>query len=186
MITIHIPESKDMWDPIKEEFIDGPAYTLQLEHSLISLQIWESRWEKPFLETNKTEDEMLDYIRCMTINKGIPDEAYNRIPASEMQRISDYIKAPMTATKIYSFGSSPKKSKKPQRKRTMTAEQLYYYMISYNIPSEYRKWHLNQLITLIQVFNVENDDGNKMSRTDAAAWQKAENERRRLKHHTKG
>lgn len=185
MITITIPESHDMWDQENDCFVDAKGYSLQLEHSLISIQQWESKYHKPFLSTEKNNVELIDYIKCMTINKGIPDEAYLRIPLSEMQRINDYIQDPMTATKIYEIG---KRKSKGGRKGSgvVTAEKIYYWMISCNIPSEYRKWHLNQLMTLIQVFDVEGDTNNKMSPNEAREWQKAQNAARRKALHTKG
>lgn len=185
MITINIPAVTDSWDPIKEEFVSAKAYTLKLEHSLVSLQLWESKWQKPFLSSQKTSDELLDYIRCMTINKNdIPDEAYKRIPMAEIQRINEYIQNPMTATTFY--------DKKPNRKRegpkdngVVTAEKIYYWMISCNIPEEYRKWHLNQLMTLIRVFDVQNSN-EKMSNADSAEWRRKQNAARRKALHTKG
>lgn len=183
-IIINIPEVKDSWDPVKEEFVSSKGYTLNLEHSLISLQLWESKWKKPFLTSEKNPAELIDYIKCMTINKGIPDEAYERIPMSEMTRINDYIKDPMSATVIYDL--TPNKKKVGNKKsNTPTAERIYYWMISCNIPSEYRKWHLNQLLTLIRVFDVENNT-EKMSKTDSAAWRRQQNAARRKAMHSKG
>lgn len=184
MITINIPETSESWDPVKEEFVSGKAYTLKLEHSLISLQLWESKWKKPFLGSEKSNDEIMDYIKCMTINKDVPDEAYERIPIQEIVRINEYISDPMTATVIY--------DKKPNRNRktggskgAVTAEKIYYWMISCNIPPEYRKWHLNQLMTLIRVFDVENSN-EKMTKTDSAEWRRQQNAARRKALHTKG
>lgn len=185
MITINIPAITDSWDPVKEEFVSGKAYTIQLEHSLISLQLWESRWKKPFLSSQKNSEELIDYIKCMTINKSsIPDEAYLRIPASEMQKINEYIQDPMTATTFCDL----KPNRKPaaaKGSKIVTAEKIYYWMISCNIPQEYRKWHLNQLMTLIRVFDVENSN-EKMSKRDSAEWRRQQNAARRKALHTKG
>ena len=61
-ITIPAPVSEE-WDAEKEEFvyrIIGKSYTLCLEHSLISISKWESKWHKPFLSSEKTDEEFLD------------------------------------------------------------------------------------------------------------------------------
>lgn len=184
MLTVTIPESNDLWDPVHEEFVTRKAVTLKLEHSLISLQLWESKWHKPFLESQKSNEELIDYIRCMTINKDIPDEAYYRIPGKILQEIVDYIQDPMTATKISEIPGAP--SSKPRKKEVITAELIYYSMISCNIPSEYRKWHLNQLLTLIRVFDAKNQPEKKMSTAEYRSWQKSQNAARRAKMHSKG
>lgn len=181
MITIEIPESSDLWDSVNECFVTRKGYTLKLEHSLISLQEWESRWHKPFLNSEKTNEELIDYIRCMTINKGIPDEAYYRIPMSKIEEITNYIKDPMTATTINS-----KTRRATGKKEIITAEIIYYWMCSFNIPSEYRKWHLNQLLMLIKVFDAKNGKQEKMSPQEAAEWRRSQNAARRAKMHSKG
>ena len=181
MITIEIPESTDLWDSVHEEFVTRKGYTLKLEHSLISLQEWESKWHKPFLNSEKTNEELIDYIRCMTINKGIPDDAYYRIPMSKIEEITKYIQDPMTATTINNYGS-----KKGGKKEIITAEIIYYWMCSFNIPSEYRKWHLNQLLTLIKVFDAKNGKQEKMSPQESAEWRRQQNAARRAKMHSKG
>ena len=62
MITITIPE-REYWDELKEEFVYSQKQTLQLEHSLVSLSKWESKYGKPFLsKEDKTYEETVDYI----------------------------------------------------------------------------------------------------------------------------
>ena len=101
-------------------------------------------------------------------------------------KIADYIDNPMTATW---FSESPGK-KKPGRakKQIITAEIIYYWMISCNIPTEYRKWHLNQLLTLIRVINIKNDAtvNKKRSRTEILRDFSAINEANKKKFNTKG
>ena len=71
MLQITIPES-EQWDELKQEFIYIPEQTLQLEHSLISLSKWESKWCKSFfVKGEKTQEETIDYIRCMTITRNV-------------------------------------------------------------------------------------------------------------------
>lgn len=183
MISITIPKS-EVYDNKKNVFyrVDKPI-TLQLEHSLISVQKWESKWGKSFLGTKKkTQEEAIDYIRCMCITPNIKDEAFYCIPGKEMNRIAEYIDAPMTAL-VFRGGSGSG----PKKREIVTADIIYYWMISYNIPSEYRKWHLNQLLTLIQVFNEKNaPKKNRRSRMEILEDYKSINERNKERFNTKG
>lgn len=98
MLEITIPAT-ELWDEINEEFITTKEQTLRLEHSLVSLSKWESKWCKPFLsKTNKTDEEMLDYVRCMTLTQNVPDEVYRCLTDDNIRKIYEYIDAPMTAT----------------------------------------------------------------------------------------
>lgn len=170
MITVTIPArpKQEMWDPAREEFIYIEAtreYKITLEHSLVSVSKWESKWKKAFLKQGeKTPEEVLDYIRCMTIEKNIPDEAYKNIPPNEVKRITDYIDDSHTATHI---NHMPQKEK-PGRKDVITSELIYYWMIANQIPFECERWHLNRLMALIQICSVKNSQmygGKKKSRS---------------------
>ena len=53
MLRITIP-AEESWDEQKEEFvITAKEQTLQLEHSLVSLSKWESKWHIPFHDDQK-------------------------------------------------------------------------------------------------------------------------------------
>ena len=167
----------DLWDEAKGEFVETKEQTLSLEHSLISLSKWERKWKKPFLTTDsKTTEEWLDYIKCMTLNP-VPDSVYGRITAKDMNDILAYIEDPMTAT---TFSDS---SQQAGRREIITSEIIYYNMFSFGIPKEVEKWHLNTLIALIRVFAIKNGGEKKMSRAEAAMYQRSLNERRRAKGH---
>ena len=149
MIKIEIPQT-DLWDQKNEEFISVAKTTLKLEHSLISLHKWESKWHKPFLDKtrNKSLEEQLDYVKCMTINE-VDKNVYGCLNQKQLDEIDEYINEPMTATTIYSRHSS-------NNSDPITAEIIYYWMISLHIPKEFEKWHLNQLFTLIKVCSIKN------------------------------
>lgn len=121
-------------------------------------------------------------IKCMTITKNVPSEVYDRISKSQtlIDQISAYIDDPMTAT---TFRNDP--SKRGSRE-VITAELIYYWMISQGIPVEFEKWHINSLLTLIRVCNVKNSPGKKMSAADITRRNEALNKARRAKHHSKG
>ena len=180
MLQIVIPDTQ-FWDESKEEFVYKKGQTLQLEHSLVSLAKWESKWCKRFLsKEEKTTEETIDYIRCMTITQNVNPEVYENLTRENIEAVNAYISAPMTATYISSSKNSPG-SKEP-----VTAELIYYWMISLNIPFKCEKWHLNRLITLIQVCNVKNQPPKKMSKKARASQYATLNAARRKQFNTTG
>ena len=180
MLTITIPAS-EMWDEKNEKFVDIKECALQLEHSLISLSKWESKWCKPFLFTKeKTEEETLDYVRCMTLTPNIDPIIYNFLTNENVREINKYIDDPMTAT---TFSEDP--TAKCNRE-IITSELIYYWMISLNIPVEFQKWHLNRLLTLIRVCNVKNQPPKKMSKKEIMRRNAALNAARRKQLNSKG
>ena len=180
MLQITIP-STELWDERKQEFTTTKEYVLQLEHSLVSISKWESKWNKVFLSKDeKTHEETIDYIKCMTITQNIPDEAYRYLTKSNIDRVIDYISAPMTAT----WFSKTKPTGGPREQTT--SELIYYWMIALNIPFECQKWHLNRLLTLIRVCNIKNTPPKKMSKRSLMQRNAALNAARRQQHNTTG
>jgi len=180
MLQITIP-AVELWDERKQEFVTTKEQTLQLEHSLVSLSKWESKWCKPFLtKQEKTFEETLDYIKCMTITQNVDPEVYNYLTNENIEEINKYIEAPMTATYF-----SDDKTAKPSREQ-ITAELIYYWMIALNIPFECQKWHLNRLLTLIKVCNIKNQPPKKRSRQEIMSRNAALNAARRKQLNTKG
>ena len=180
MLKITVPAA-EFWDEIHEEFIYKKEQTLQLEHSLVSLSKWESKWNKAFLgKQEKTDEEILDYVRCMTLTQNVDPEVYTRLSAENYAAINAYIEAPMTATCLI----EDKQAR--GHKETVTSELIYYWMISFNIPMECQKWHLNRLLTLIRVFNEKNKPKKKMSRQELYRQHAAINAANRKKFNSKG
>lgn len=179
MIKITIPE-REYWDEEKEEFSYSKEQTLQLEHSLVSLSKWESKYCKPFLSIeDKTHEEMLDYIKCMTITQNVDSAVYNNLTDQNMEEIRAYIEAPMTATVFSDNGKGGSRTQP-------TAELIYYWMIALNIPFECQKWHLNKLLTLIRVCSIKNQPPKKRSAREIMRQNSAINAARRKKHGTRG
>lgn len=179
MLTLTIP-SRELFDEEKEEFIYTRSFELVLEHSLVSLGKWESKWKKPFLtKENKTREETIDYIRHMTITQKVPDEVYNNLTKENIDAVLEYIDDSMTATTIKDTGGSSSRT-------VVTAELIYYWMIAYQIPFECQKWHLNRLLTLIRVCNVKNQPQKKRNKADILKQNRQLNEARRAKLNTKG
>lgn len=177
MLTIIIPET-ELYDEIQNELTIVKEQKLVLEHSLVSLSKWESRWHKPFLsKEDKTREETIDYIRCMTVNSVDP-AVYQCITSSAIDRINQYISDPMTATTI-------NEQRKPNRE-VITAEIIYYWMVALQIPFECQKWHLNRLLTLVNVCNIKNKPSKKMSPREVMSRNASLNAARRKALHTRG
>lgn len=145
MLTITVPQD-ERWDERNLEFIYGQEAVLHLEHSLVSVSKWESRWKKSFLSGgNRSREENLDYIRCMDLDEHTDETVYQRLTSKNIREISDYIESPMTATYLREDRGGPKNTEK------ITSELIYYWMIQFGIPFECENWHLNRLLTLIRV-----------------------------------
>lgn len=162
-------------------FISSPAKKVRLEHSLRSLAKWESKWKKAFLSNDTiTHEQSVDYIRCMEVTGQVDPEVFSNLTQEQMKQIDAYINDKMTATTINRRGPQ-----KPSRE-IITAEVIYFWMIQQGIPPEYDKWHLNRLLTLIEVCSVKGGPQQKMGRKEQMAQQRALNAARQAKYKTKG
>lgn len=163
-LVITIPSINDKWDEAKEEFVTIEGRTITLRHSLVSVSKWEAKWHKAFLsKTNtKTQEELIDYIRCMTLEEDVDPELYLYIPESEMERIQVYLEDSHTATTINYSNAKPR----PGRDPVVTSEVMYYYMISLQIPFECENWHFERLRMLIQVCNELNKEAEQEAKSN--------------------
>lgn len=181
MLEIIIPDG-ELWNDITNEFTNLSGRTIQLEHSLVSLSKWESKWRKIFLgPEEKTEEEILDYIRCMTLTPDVDPRLYYCLTNNNIIEINQYIEAPMTAT---FFSDADNKSK--GRRELISAELIYYLMTVYNIPMECETWHLNRLITLIRVCNIKSQPPKKRSQREIMSRNAALNAARKKQFNTRG
>mgnify|MGYP003301929323 CR=1 FL=1 len=158
MLTITVPAS-ERWDESRNEFVYSDKQVLNLEHSLVSISEWESKWHKPFLSnTNKTMDETVDYIRCMTLNRSEVknDAVYGCLSPENVKEIQDYIANPMTATRI------KKEVHGNNTGELTTSELIYYWMVALQIPFECQNWPLARLMVLIRICNIKNQPAKKM------------------------
>ena len=179
MLTIEIPD-QEFFNEETQEFFTMKGQVLQLEHSLVSLSKWESKWNKPFLsKEDKTVEETMDYIKCMTITQNPKPYIYNLLTDKNVLEIKNYIDAPMTATTFSNTNQG-------RSREIVTSELIYYWMISLNIPMKCEKWHLNRLLTLIRVCNIKNGPAKKMSKKEIMSRNAALNAARRKKLNTKG
>lgn len=180
-LTINVP-ARNAWDPNIEEFIDFKGAKLLLEHSLISISKWESKWHVNFIGNKEINDEKLrSYVQCMTINEKTVDPlAYQFLTNGNMQDILAYIDDPMTAT---TFSGTKRQS---GMGRKITSELVYFWMTAFNIPFECEKWHFNRLYTLIRIADIENSPKKRKSNNDIYKANDRLNAARRAAAHSKG
>jgi len=174
VLKITIPDN-EMFNPATGRFTLIKGTTITIEHSLIALSKWESKWKKPFLneKTEITVEMFADYVRCMTITQNVDPMVYCGLTQNNIDEIQAYMADPMTATVIKS------KKQGSMQKRFMTAELIYAYMAILRIPFECQKWHLNRLLTLIQVTSIEQEPPKKMSKAETMNRHRSLNAARR-------
>lgn len=184
MITYVIPEHKS-FDPRTSRFIDVSSREIRLEYSLNAIRLWESKWHVPFLsKTEKTEEQIIDLINCMSLTgeRDICREhlEYLSKDGAFSKLFETYISDPHTATTITN------RENKPSRE-IMTAEIIYYYCAELRLPESFTtQWHLNQLMTLIEVCAIKREPPKKMSKRDTMASNAALNRARRAKMGSRG
>lgn len=178
MLELYVPSYEYY---INEEFVVSKEVTIKLEHSLVAISKWESKWEKPFLtDNNKSEEELYNYIECMIVNKDDIDEyTINSLTNDQILKIRDYIGSKQTATTVRLNGGKG-------NREIMTSEVLYYLMIANNIPFECQYWHINRLVTLINVCKAKNSTPEKQNPKDILSRNRALNEARRKAKKTSG
>lgn len=182
MLIIKIPET-EFFDESTNTFSVVHKQDLRLEHSLLSISKWESKWHKPYLDTVtyvKTREMNLDYIKCMTITQNVPDVVYDCLTQENIDEIVKYISDPMTAT--WFSGDDRGRSSS----EVVTSELIYYWMTATGVPFSCEKWHINRLLTLIKICSIKNGKPKKMSQKETAARYKALNAARRAQFESKG
>ena len=180
MLVIDVP-LREGFDEKKKEFVITESFTLEMEHSLATLSKWESFFEKPFLSgEDKTLKETLWYIEAMVLTPKVPPEVFLNLSNENFEEINNYINATVTAT-TFREATDEKGSRE-----IITAEIVYYWMVSLNIWIECENWHLNRLLALIKVCNLKNAPPKKMSRNEMLAERKALNAQRRANTGSRG
>ena len=170
----------ELYDEATQEFLYIPGSVLELEHSLVSISKWESKWCKSFISTkNKTNEELIDYIKCMCLND-VDEQVIDYITNDDIVKITNYINSPMTATRFVETNNAN------SNREIITTELIYYWMITQNIPMECQYWHLNRLLTLIRVCDIKNSPPKKMSKQELLSRNAALNAARKKQLNTKG
>lgn len=179
MLVLEI-SGTEFYDEEKEEFVQMKPVELRLEHSLVSISKWESKWKVPFLSTKRMSlEQTRDYIKCMTINQNVDPLVYSTINAEQMAKINEYISDERTATTFSNNGGPP-------NRQVVTSELIYFWMAQYNIPMECQKWHFSRLMTLIRIASIKNAPEKKMTRDAILSQNKSLNAARRKAMRSKG
>lgn len=149
MLVLQVPIG-EYYDEMSEKFVPK-TFPIALEHSLLSLSKWEEKYEKPFLsETEEmSTEEVMDYIRMMVLNPAVDDSLLNRLSNDNLIEIQKYLNRKATATTVRDDDSNK------NDRSIITAELIYYWMFSLQIPKECETWHINKLLMLIRVFNAK-------------------------------
>ena len=181
MLELTIPD-RELFDEETQEFITTKSTTIRLEHSLVSISKWESKWKKPFLKQKYQfpREEMEDYIRCMTISQNVDPMVYKALSHKELEKVNAYINDEKTATTFGKLDGSR------QNRQVVTSELIYYWMTAYQIPWEAQKWHLSRLLTLIEICNIKNGGNKKMSKSAILNRNRTLNAQRRAAMNSKG
>lgn len=186
MLEITVP-GQEFWDAEKEEFFYTKETTLKMEHSLLSIAKWESKWHKAYFskKTEKTNEMVIDYIRCMTITQNVDPLVFYSLTKEQYDAISAYIEDQQSATYI---AEAEDGTNAGGTRDVVTSELVYYWMVAFNIPFECQKWHINRLLNLIRICTIKNQPPKKATRLTHEGIQKrrAENEARKLKYKTRG
>ncbi len=178
--------SRHNFDGARNQFLPVKVH-LSMCHSLVSISKWEEKYQRPFLvsDDDKTQEELLDYISMMVVNK-LPratlDEAISHITAEQMGLINDHIASRASATTFSDSGTGSSTSE------IITAELIYYMMFANGIPKECECWHINRLLALIRIFGIKNspEKPKKLSQAEIMARNQKLNAERRAKWGTSG
>ena len=174
MLTIKVPAG-EFFTESTGSFTQLPEQTLQLEHSLISISKWESKWHKPFFDgKDKTRAETVDYFRCMAVSNNVNPLTWLNLSKENEEQIMKYIQDPMTGTTFHERNKYGRGGH-----QVISSEVLYWEMIELGIPFECEKWHINRLFTLIKVCQIKQNGEKKMSRKDMISQNRALNAARR-------
>lgn len=184
-MSLHlILPASEVYDPRKEEFVTLGGIEVDLEYSLYTIALWESKWKKPFIKSlqHLTRKEEIGWYKAMCLTPNVPDDAWLTMTYKIRKDILEYATDPMSATTINHRGP-----KTPSSKKTLlTAELVYYYMVTLGIPFECEHWHFNRLMKLIDVCFVKNTPPKKMGKQEAAAMYRELNAQNRAKYNSRG
>lgn len=182
MLQITIPDREFLSDD--NEFFTIKGAKLTLEHSLISISKWEALHKKAFFSNESmTIQDTIDYIKCMTLTQNVDPIVYSLLTSENIKEIQEYIDDPMTATTFSEQDSYVKRSRKTKK---ITSEEIYYYMVSFNIPFECEKWHINRLMALIRICDIKSRPPKKRSKKASLDYMNQLNNARRQSLGTRG
>lgn len=180
MLKIIVP-SMDLFNEEDNTFTTVPETIIELEHSLLAMSKWESKFQVPFLGSSpKTNQEMLEYVRLMIVTPNYPENILSRLTSENYDSIKEYIESSQSAT---TFSNRSKAKGKPE---IITSELIYYWMVAFTIPFECESWNLNRLFALIRICDIKNSKPKPMTQRELAERNRSINEQRKAKLGTRG
>lgn len=184
MMLLDIAGSEYFNDKTQEFFYTEPCQ-VKLEHSLLAVSKWESKWKTSFLSEREmrkmTSQQLADYFICMEVEPPTEPRWVFALTPVQTEAIIKYISEEQTATTFYSF-----RKDRTINNKTITSELIYYWMVSLGIPFACETWHLSRLLTLIHVASIKGQTGKKMSKLEIMKSNAELNEERKRKYHTRG
>lgn len=182
MLKIVVPNHM-FYNDYTNRFVEMPNKAIRLEHSLLSLSFWESKWHKSFLESQKTRKETEDYIRCMCLDDDVDPLYFTVLSSENIKQIGEYIDDRGCASCISEIRGMNSGCGK---RDTFTAELIYFYMFTFGIDKSCEEWHLNRLLTLLKIFCMKNADPKKPAQKDLISRNRMINKANRQKYNTRG
>lgn len=179
MITIDLG-TLEYYDGSINEFINKEGGIVRFEYSLKAIYEWEGRWKKPFLKSQMTSEEAIDFYKKMALD---PIDIDFLTP-SVIETLKVYIQDQQTATTFTSHESS--KGKGSGKSSFHTAEDIYARMVLAGIPLEFENRNFNRLLILLRIISTYNEPPKKMSQQDILRQNQSLNEQRKAMLKTKG
>lgn len=174
--------TREIFDSEKQEFGVIGGIEIDLEYSLYTISLWESKWKKPFISNSDklTGEEEVGLYEAMCLTKGVDRVMWGLLTLPLKKDIFQYMADPMSATTVKSNNN------RPGKREIITTEIIYYWMSSLNIPYSCEHWHFNRLLKLIEVGFIKQAPPKKMSKREAAMQYKSLNEQRKAMWNTRG
>lgn len=138
------------YDDVKGKFYDRAERAIVLEHSLLSMSLWEAEYKQCFLLASLDSGMFRYYIRCMC-DEVLSDEELNIIENKYQKCIVNYMFDNRFAVK--KLNNKPKASRNQSQKMPfIPTEKIYHTMFERGVPLACEKWHFSRLMSLLGIY----------------------------------
>lgn len=180
MIEINLG-TLEYYDDANNKFVYEEGGVVRFEYSLKVLYDWESKWRKPFLKGDLTENELVDFYMMMAM-----DPIEEKFLTHDIRKkLTDYIKDTNTAT-TFSSVESGQNGYSSTKAKNYTSEELYALMFSAGVPMEFENRNLNRLLIVLRIIGNYNNPPKKMTKQDILRQNASLNAKRKAQMKTKG
>lgn len=181
MITIDLGNI-EYYDGNSNQFIYEEGGVVRFEYSLKAVYEWESRWKKPFLKGDITDEEMIDFYKKMALDP-IKEQF---LTGYVVKTLTDYISDSNTAT-TFSTPPDGQNGNNPFSKgKIYSAEELYAMMFSAGVPLDFENRNLNRLMVILKIISSYNSPPKKMNKQDILKQNSTLNAQRKAQLKTRG